>query len=204
MSINPDEPRMPMPASEASAAQADGAAENAAPQANEISLSTLPAARALDLMIKDPVGFVQQIVASTTEKHLADLKEQAELRGALNAFRKAHPEAARFEPFILQEVISLIQNDPDGVIDPWDKLLAKGLENFRQKFTATVNEEFAKGETAGTENMPQAPFVEGAANRIMPEAPPSFTRAQIAAMSRSDFLKNEAAINEALKNNRIK
>jgi hypothetical protein len=46
--------------------------------------------------------------------------------------------------------------------------------------------------------------VEGAANRVIPEAQPAFSRDQIARMSLDEFLKNEASINEALKNNRIR
>jgi len=45
--------------------------------------------------------------------------------------------------------------------------------------------------------------MESAGNRIPTELPATFTRAQIAGMSMQDFLKNEAAINDALKNNRI-
>jgi len=199
MSSNPGEIKMPASPPENTAGMGTGM-----PKAAEITIESLSAPEALEMLGKNPVGFVQQIVAGMTEKYLADLKEQAELRGALNAFRKAHPEAVRFEPFILQEVVALIQNDPDGVIDPWDKLLEKALKAFSTKFEATVKDELAKGDEIRAEEKVKAPFVEGAANRVMPELPPSFTRAQIAAMSQAEFLKNEAAINEALKNNRIR
>lgn len=184
------------------------AATNAVPNANMQQVagghpSALPAAQALDMLMQDPVGFVQKIVSGTTEQVLTDLKEQAELRGALNLFRRMHPEFTRFEPFILQEVVTLIETDPDGVIDPWDKLLEKAMQNFRQKFQQTVKEETLDAEKPGGSKQ-EPPFVEGAVNRVAPQPSPAFTRDQIAKMSMDDFLKNEAAINEALKNNRIR
>lgn len=176
------------------------AAQNAdIQQVAEGMLSALPAAQALKALMQNPVGFVQQIVSQTTESALADLKDQAELRGALNMFRKAHPEFSRFESFILQEVVALIENDPDGVIDPWDKLLEKAMSNFQRKFQETVKQESIK-----RDSLAEPPFVEGAANRVIPEAQPAFSRDQIARMSLDEFLKNEASINEALKNNRIR
>jgi hypothetical protein len=168
-------------------------------QVAEGMLSALPAAQSLKALMQNPVGFVQQIVAQTTESALADLKDQAELRGALNMFRKAHPEFSRFESFILQEVVSLIETDPDGVIDPWDKLLEKAMKNFQRKFQETVNQEAIK-----RDSLSEPPFMEGSANRVIPEPQPAFSRDQIARMSLDEFLKNEAFINEALKNNRIR
>jgi hypothetical protein len=46
--------------------------------------------------------------------------------------------------------------------------------------------------------------MEAATNRSAPDLPPSFTREQIAGMSLSDFLKQEAAINAALKEGRVR
>lgn len=164
------------------------------------TLTELSPQQALAEFVKNPVGFIQSIIQQEAHLHLADLKEEAELRGAINAFRKANPEFSRFEPFIMQEVVSLIQNDPDGIIDSWEILLEKGLKNFRQKFRDTVT-----GKSSDlNENTSEAPYMETATNRKMPEPPPSFTREQIAGMSMPDFLKNEAAINEAMKAKRIR
>jgi len=175
--------------------------ENPLPQTiPALSLQELPPEKALELLVKNPVDFVQSIVNSAAQVHLADLREEAELRGALNLFRKAHPEFSRFEPFIMQEVVSLLQNDPDGAIDPWDTLLEKGLQKFREKFVQTVQESQATNDGAPED----PPYMETGANRVKPEMAPNFTREQISQMSMQDFLKNEPAINAALKANRIR
>jgi hypothetical protein len=149
--------------------------------------------------VQDPAGFIRQLIEEEAVKHLSRLKEEAELRGALNVFRRNNPDFARFEPMILQEVVSLIQNDPDGHIDPWDTLLEKAMKNFSQKFQAMLKDGGIKPEI---ENQ-QPPFVEGSGNRIPKELPPTFTREQIARMSLDEYLKNEAAIDAALRNQRI-
>jgi hypothetical protein len=156
--------------------------------------------QALELLVQDPIAFIQTLIENAAQSHLANLKEEAELRGALNVFRKTHPEFAQFEPFILQEAVSLIQNDADGAIEPWPQLLEKAMDHFKQKFADTV-----RASQMHTPSEPEkAPYMETAANRTVPEMPQSFTREQIAKMSLRDFLKNEAAINSALQQNRIR
>ena len=73
-------------------------------------------------------------------------------------------------------------------------------ENFKQKFTQSIQE----NQSLNAKASQNPPFMEGTANRSTIEAPASFTREQIGKMSMQDFLKNETAINDALKNNRIK
>jgi hypothetical protein len=153
----------------------------------------------LSQFVQSPVDFIRQIIAEEAGKHLANLKEEAELRGALNAFRKSNPDFVRFEPLILQEVGRLIQNDPDGDIDPWEKLLEKASENFKKKFQAMLEEGSLKPLLKGQ----QPPFIESSNNRIVQEHPPRFSRTQIANMSMGEYLKNEAAIDDALKSQRI-
>ena len=173
-------------------------ASNASASGNK--LGNLPASTAMALLSQDPVGFIQKIVADAADMHLADLKEQAELNGALNAFRKIYPEFQRFEPFIVQEAAALLKKDDSIASEPWSKILEKAMEQFKQKFSDTIQEN-----TTGTQSQAQTPpHVEGSANRVAPEAPANFTREQIAKMSMQDFLKNESAINDALKNNRIR
>jgi len=73
-------------------------------------LSSLPPSQAFAIFQKNPVGFIQKIVGDAAQYHLAMLKEQAELDGAINAFQKTHPEFQRFQQFILQEAADLLQN----------------------------------------------------------------------------------------------
>ncbi|MGE0200343.1 MAG: hypothetical protein AB7P76_05175 [Candidatus Melainabacteria bacterium] len=170
--------------------------------ASTASTPALTPEEALRLFQRDPVGFIHSIVEMSAERHLSDLKEKAELNGALNVFRKAHPEVAAFEPFILQEVADLIRNDDDGVIAPWHTLLEDGLARFQEKFQTFIREN-PDFRSAGQAATGEVPYMEGASARQASEPEARFTRAQIAGMSLKEFLKNEAAINEALKNNRI-
>ncbi len=184
--------------SQPSGLQASGMQTDSGVPFSEVSMDSLPAQQALELLVQNPVSFVRKIVDDAARMHLWNLKEEAELRGAVNVMRKAHPEFERFQSLIMQEAATLIQEDPDGVIDPWDKLLKKALESFKKKFQETVKESLPALQPA------EPPFVEGSGNRVLPEQPLSFTRAQIERMSLEDFLKNEAAINQALQEKRIR
>lgn len=167
------------------------------------SLETLPPAQALELFITDPFAFVRQIVDDAAKMHLSDLKEEAELKNALNAFRKKSSEFQRFEPFILQEVVTLLKEDPEGSSASWETLLEKATVIFGQKFEATLQAKLENGnENPG--KLVEPPYIESAANRAPIAEPASFTRKQIANMSLPEFLKKEAAINEAIQNNRIR
>jgi hypothetical protein len=74
------------------------------------------------------------------------------------------------------------------------------MNNFKQKFADTVKNVSLQADTIPQ----QPPSIEAATNRAKPDLPPSFTREQIAGMSLNDFLKQEAAINAALKEGRIR
>ena len=167
------------------------------------TLKQLPPDIALQQLHQDPVKFVQQVVNAAAIDHLQRLKEEAELQGALNAFRRVHPDAQRFEPFILQEVARLLQSDSGYAAMPWDALLEKGLAVFREKFKATLtaNPDMKNQANNGNKNGAQ---MEGVGNRKLPSAAPAFTRNQIANMSLPEFIAQEQAINDALKNNRIR
>lgn len=175
-------------------------------QPQERTLESLSAEEAMTVLAQDPVGFIRHVVGREADMHLANMKDEAELRGALHQARKAHSEFAQFEMFILQEVAELIQTDDDGVIDPWDKLLDKGVERFREKFKDILKTNPAMLAAAAAEQAgkPMTPHVEGGSSRKMPQLPPAFSRKQIADMSIDDFLKNEAAIEDAMKNGRIR
>ncbi len=161
----------------------------------------------VEALLMDPVGFVQRIVESSAQNHLANLKDEAELNGAIRSARKAHPEFERFESFILQEVAELIKTDEDGVIEPWHDLLEKGFNQFQSKFQEMVKQrpELLKaGANDSTAGKNAKAFVEGGTTRTSPEPLPSFTREQIANMSINEFLANEQAIEKALKLKRIR
>jgi hypothetical protein len=174
------------------------------PESTLTGIEALSPAQALELFAADPFAFIQQIVADAAQTHLADLKEEAELKSALNTFRKKSPEFKRFEPFILQEVVTLLREDPDGGTASWEQLIEKGMSLFQQKFQATLQAQ--QNESAETEkpSQSQAPHIEAAAKRALPAQPANFSRQQIAGMSMAEFLKNEAAINEAMKNNLVR
>ena len=177
-------------------------AVNEQPQTSDAS--ALSPEDALAALNGNPVGFIRDVVDKAALEHLQRLKEEAELEGALRTFRKAHPDARQFEPFIMQEVADLIQNDDDGVIDPWHKLLEKGLEVFKKKFKATLKNDPGLLEKQADETPETVMQMEGRNNRTLPKATASFTRDQIAKMSLSEFVAQEEAINEALKSKRIR
>lgn len=173
-------------------------------QPESASLETLNPAQALELFISDPFAFVQQIVSDAAQTHLADLKEEAELKSALNAYRKKSPEFQRFEPFILQEVVTLLRDDPDGATASWEQLIEKAMQLFRQKFEATLQAKMDDPSEQTGASVAQPPHMESRTNRLPQVEPPSYTRKQIAKMSLAEFLKNEATINDAIQNNRIR
>jgi len=162
-------------------------------------LSRLAPEKAMALFSENPVGFIQTVIDTEAAKHLATLKEQAELDAALKTFKQSQPEFERFQPFIMHEAVKLLQTDTSVANDSWPQIFEKASRNFKQTLAQTVQE----GKLGMNPDQSQPPHVEGSSNRQATEAPASFTRAQIAKMSMADFLKNESAINEALKNNRI-
>jgi hypothetical protein len=162
-------------------------------------LSGLPPEKAMSLFSENPVGFIQTVIDTEAAKHLATLKEQAELDAALKTFKQSQPEFERFQPFIMHEAVKLLQTDTSVANDSWPQIFEKASRNFKQTLAQTVQE----GKLGMNNEQSQPPHVEGSSNRQAAETPASFTRAQIGKMSMADFLKNESAINEALKNNRI-
>lgn len=174
----------------------------------EQRLAQLDPEMARQTLLADPVGFIRSIVDAAASIHLADLKERAELNGALNVYRKANPEFERFESFILPIVAELIQNDPDGVIDPWQTLFEKAYQQFKDRFKDILknNPDLLQAddlEKNSTSALRPGKLMEGSANRILPKEAPGFTREQIARMSLDDFIRNEQAINLALQQGRI-
>ncbi len=156
----------------------------------------------------------EKAIESTFTEHmslqLSTLRDEAELNGHLRVFRKEHPDAVPFEPFIMQEVAKLIEDDDDGVLAPWDELLAMAYTNFQATFKDTLNtiNQQQTADQSSAEAMVaaknQPPHMEGSTQRNMPQALPSFTRKQIARMTPAEFSKHEAAIESAMKHGRIR
>jgi hypothetical protein len=135
---------------------------------------------------------------------LSTLKDEAELRGALRVFRKEYPDAIAFEPFILKEVANIIENDDDGILAPWDELLAMAYKSFQGKFKDAIKNETIAKPMVPSDKASMPPHIEGSTQRSMPETLPSFTRKQISRMTPAEFAKHEAAIESAMKHGRIK
>jgi hypothetical protein len=164
----------------------------------------MTAEQAMESLKADPVGFIRQVVDAAAEQHLTTLRDEAELQGVIRMMRMKHPEFLQFQPFILQETAELIKNDKDGVIDPWPVLLEKGMAAFREKFLAMAREYPERFLMGDETDMAALRGTEGAANRERTPEPPKFNREQIQRMSLEEFMANEAAINEALRQNRIR
>lgn len=195
-------PSQPKPQQPAQPTLANHPALEVPPQ----DLASLPAEQALELFVSDPFTFIRQIVEDAAKTHLSDLKEETELKSTLNTFRKKSPEFQRFEPFILQEVVALLRNDPDGATESWEVLLEKAIAIFGQKFQDTL-QTHPQEQSSDENGRPQKtghPLMETATAKALATEPPSFTRKQLEKMSMAEFLKKEAAINEAIQNNRIR
>jgi hypothetical protein len=152
---------------------------------------------------QDPESYIRQIVTQEAEKHLINLKETAELQGALNMMRKAQPDFSRFEPFILREVARNLQEDDDGKIAPWPDLLEQGLKHFKEKFSTLIKDKTYSSQPLQENPMTERAHMEGAQQRKTLPASPNFTAQQIEHMSLEEFLNHEADINQALKDGRI-
>lgn len=168
------------------------------------SLSSLSAAEVESLLndfYTDPIGFIEMVVDASAEKHLVDLRDEVELRAALNTFWKKHADAKQFEPYVMQALAHVIQTDEDGVLGEWDELMEKALLLFQSQFG-----ELVKNHPELKPLKPNASLaaMEKGQPRNMPTAKPRFTRQQIAKMTPEEFAKNESAIEEAMRMGRIK
>jgi len=162
-------------------------------------LMNLPPAEAGQALMADPIGVITSIIGELANDHLMLAAQQLELQAALEVARRSQPDFNRFEPMILQEMSSLIANDEDGVLDPWPELIQRASERFASKLQAMLKQH---PELAQATNTP-IPYMEGADPRPMAAAKPNYTRKAIESMSLEEFLTNEEAINNALRNNRI-
>jgi hypothetical protein len=154
----------------------------------------------------DPVGFIQAVVEKTGAQHLDLIREQMEMQSAIHFARRYQKDFEKFEPFILQEVAQMIQSDADGILDPWPDLIEQATQRFRTRFVDMLknNPEEMKQLLKLEGDPTPTVYKEKAGKQRSPEVKPSYTRQQIASMSLSDFMSQEASINQALQEKRIK
>lgn len=174
-------------------------------EANDLALvEELFASNPVEAIVMIAADVATEIVEQRLNNQLSTLKDEAELRGALAAFRKANPDVGEFEPFILQELAELIKQDPKAAEASWQELLEQGLSQFKEKFRATVSEHHPKQAESALSSSSKQPYMESGKPRKLPEGMPQFTRQQIAKMSPEEFASNEAAIELAMKHGRIR
>lgn len=154
-------------------------------------------------LMDDPEGYLRELMNNVAQKELQLLREELELKSALQLAQQKYPEFKSFQQHILQELMGLVDEDPDAVSLPWPDLLDRGYERLQARFQEAMQNLPEQLAQATAEDVGKA-FVEGNAPRRPQPLVPSYTRQDIARMSLQEFLENEAAINEALKNNRIR
>jgi hypothetical protein len=169
----------------------------------------------LSAFMANPAEYVAAIAQTVVEKNadhfLVNMREEAEFKGALRAFRAAYPDAIPFETLIFDEVAKIIHTDEDGVLAPWNELLEQGLQRFQIVFKETLKNSPELLKNNSNDNLGTSTpiyktalaVMEGSGARKMPKVLPSFTRDQIAKMSPAQFSENEVAIEEAMRLGRI-
>lgn len=172
-------------------------------QALNVAPSPAEAEALVNEFYADPVGFVQAVVDASAQQHLSTLRDEVELRAAMNAFWKKHADAKQFEPYVMQALGHVIATDEDGRLGPWDELLEKALELFQSQFGDMVKNH-PDLQALNKAGVSPSASIESAQRRAMPKGAPSFTRKQIANMSPDEFAKNESAIEQAMRMGRIK
>jgi hypothetical protein len=149
---------------------------------------------------KDPIAFIRKEIDTAIKAYLLVANEDGQARMAMQQFVKEHPDAEPVMSYILEEVARLIEEDTDGVLTPWNELFNQALENFTQKFQGTLK----PSENTPPKERPKTPFVEQGKLPMKGSVPRSFTREEIGKMSPEEYLANEAAIQQAYKEKRIK
>jgi hypothetical protein len=172
-------------------------------------LKELPPADALKLFEKDPVSFMLDLMNAYFVLHTAVFQQSAEFQAALMALRQHDPAFVYYQQAILQEARAMVaqQGNPtdpegDGLVDNWITLLLKA------KATVEANLQQGNADVTNIVNTvsPQPTSgiaLEGSQKTKPKEGKKTFTRQQIAKMSREDYLQHETAIKQALKEGRI-
>ena len=174
-------------------------------------LQQLSPADAFTLFQKDPVAFMLDLINAYFTLHVAAMQQGSEFQAAMHALQQHDPAFVYYQKAILQEARAIVDQqgvptDPegDGLTDNWITLLLKAKANVEAKLQEGGSSDIKPN---GGQTPPPSTgglALEGSKNTKPKEAKPSFTRQQIAQMSPADYLKNEVAIKQALKEGRIK
>jgi hypothetical protein len=170
---------------------------------------SISAEEALQLFNNDPIGFINEVVSGLIDYHSGSLSEQMALQNALMVAQKTIPEFRQFEPYILKELADLIASDSDGILEPWPIMIEKAVAAFKERFAQMAKDDQAltqelMGKLAHQSSSAQPISLEASGTRTPVEVKPHFTRKDISSMSMEEFLTNESAINQALKERRVK
>lgn len=173
-------------------------------------LKALSPADALVLFEKDPVSFMLDLINAYFVLHSTAFQQSAEFQAALLALRQHDPAFVYYQQAILQEARAIVEQngtpeDPegDGLVDNWITLLLKAKANVEARLQHSGMETPKNNLTVETTATPPGTVLESSQKAKPKEAKKTFTRQQIAKMSREEYLKNETAIKQALKEGRI-
>jgi hypothetical protein len=151
-------------------------------------------------MVQDPEGYLSGVMQRVAQQELHLLREEMAFQSAMAMARQKYPELASFEPYVVQEIMTVLQNETESVQLDWDRLIERGIKEIQGRVRKMAGE----GVISTSPLAPTQAHVESATARKPQPVSPQFSRETIGRMSLDEFLKQEVAINEALKHNRIK
>lgn len=154
-------------------------------------------------MVEDPEGYLSELMGRVLQHEVQLMREEMELQSALRFARQKHPEFKSFENYILQELMSLLDSDPAVEKLSWEDMIDKAFNRLQEKFKTAVQKNPEQFTVDSVDEVKKA-FMEGGTSRKPLPKPASFNRKEIANMSLEDFIRQEAAIDEALRSNRIR
>jgi len=174
-------------------------------------LKALAPADALKLFEKDPVTFMLDLINAYFVLHSTAFQQSVEFQAALLALRQHDPAFVYYQQAILQEARAIVEQngspeDPegDGLVDNWITLLLKAKANVEAHLqNGGMEDPKTLMMTDTTVTPPPGIALESSQKAKPKEAKKTITRQQIAKMSREEYLKNETAIKQALKEGRI-
>jgi hypothetical protein len=194
-------PLSPMPPSLKSKATAPN--NDPVPSAIQ-ELLDLPPEALFDAFKNDPMEVLMAIMHEYFVLHMNLMQQSSDFNNSLRIMQLHDPDYLDYEQQILEEAKQQLLNHPEGdnSLDYWPVLLKKSKDQVKTKLEKELT-----GKTLVPPSTPPPShgvlLEKGNARKGLPTKP-TFTRAQIAKMTREDYLANEAAILLALKEGRIK